>query len=408
MRIIVYEYISGGGYAGQPIPSSVLTEGFGMLRTIVSDFKAAGHEITVFLDERISKLNPPMSADYTVPIIYSHEPATFLANIAKINDAVFIIAPETNHLLQSFADLVEKTNKISLNCDSSSIQNVADKIVLYQILEKNGLPIPKTIVLDVKNDLTKIRQYVPSVLCYPLVFKPADGVGCNGLSIIKEESQIVKAVEKIRNEFLKDHFIIQEYVAGEPASVSLICTKDKALAISLNHQTIKLGTPKEGSSYEGGAVPFNHPLKHDAFAVAEKVVRCFAGFRGYVGVDLVLTKDKVFVVDVNPRLTTSFVGLTRVVNFNIAQAIVNATLKNEIPMKPNIISYACFSKIVTPSPTVSAFHEIAQINEVISPPFPVNEVTCVLVVGIGDSLENAGFQLEEAKKSVLNVISRGE
>ena len=60
MRILVYEHVSGGGYAGQPISPSVLSEGFGMLRTVVSDFKAAGHEVTVLLDARISKLNPPI------------------------------------------------------------------------------------------------------------------------------------------------------------------------------------------------------------------------------------------------------------------------------------------------------------------------------------------------------------
>ena len=43
MKVIVYEYVSGGGYAGQLIPPGVLSEGFGMLRSVVADFKAAGH-----------------------------------------------------------------------------------------------------------------------------------------------------------------------------------------------------------------------------------------------------------------------------------------------------------------------------------------------------------------------------
>ena len=101
LRIIVYEHVSGGGYAQQPIPPSVLSEGFGMLRTVVSDFKAAGHEVTVLLDERLSKLNPPLDADCTVPIFYASEPKRFLSNIAKINDAVYVIAPETGQTLQS-------------------------------------------------------------------------------------------------------------------------------------------------------------------------------------------------------------------------------------------------------------------------------------------------------------------
>ena len=38
-------------------------------------------------------------------------------------------------------------------------------------------------------------------------------------------------------------------------------------------------------------------------------------------------KIRAFVVDVNPRLTTSYVGLRRVANFNVAEAMVNAVLK---------------------------------------------------------------------------------
>jgi predicted ATP-grasp superfamily ATP-dependent carboligase len=112
LKIIVYEYVSGGGYAGQPIPPAFLSEGFGMLRCVVQDFKAAGHEVTVLLDAKTSKLNPPIDADFTLPIFYSYEPERFLKNIAKINEAVFIIAPETDQTLLSLVELVEKTGKI--------------------------------------------------------------------------------------------------------------------------------------------------------------------------------------------------------------------------------------------------------------------------------------------------------
>ncbi len=68
MKILVYEHVSGGGFAGQDISPSVLSEGFGMLRCLVEDFKVAGHEVTVMLDDRLSKLNPLIDADLIVPI----------------------------------------------------------------------------------------------------------------------------------------------------------------------------------------------------------------------------------------------------------------------------------------------------------------------------------------------------
>ena len=186
-----------------------------------------------------------------------------------------------------------KQVKISLNCESSAISKVADKTILYEVLKKNGLPTPKTLVLSVNDEFSQksTRLSKPSY-AYPLIFKPVDGVSCGGLSLVKEEAQVKQAIEKIKAESTEEHFIVQEFIEGEAASVSLLCAKGKAVAISLNHQTVKLGGPEEASSYEGGSVPFDHPLKQEGICIAEKAVGCFAGLRGYVGVDLVLAKDK--------------------------------------------------------------------------------------------------------------------
>jgi len=410
LRLLVYEHMSGGGYAGQPIPLSVLSEGFGMLRSIVSDFKSAGHEVTVLLDARLSKLNPPIVADCTIPVFYPKEAEKSLINAAKINDAVYVIAPETGQTLQSLVELVESTGKVSLNCDARAIQRVADKAVLYETLKKNGLPTPNTVVFNVDEGLAEVKQTIRSKFSYPMVFKPMDGVSCGGLSIVKEGAQVEKAVAKIKTESAGKHFIVQEFIDGESASVSVLCTGDKALAISLNRQNVNVAAPKAVSSYEGGTVPFNHPLKQEAFSIGEKVVESFSGLRGYVGVDLVLVNDKPFVVDVNPRLTTSHVGLCRVATFNVTEAIVNAVLKGKLPTKQEINGFVYFSKVETPKPTVSAFEKAAQIKEVVSPPFPLddNDKACSLVAGQGESLDNSRLRFEEAKKRLLNIISGGK
>src|SRR5208283_427761 len=325
-----------------------------MLRSIVSDFKSAGHEVTVLLDARLSKLNPPIVADCAIPVFYPKEAEKLLVNAAKINDAVYVIAPETGQTLRSLVELVEHIGKVSLNCDASVIQRVADKTVLYETLKKNGLPTPNTVVLNVDGGLAEVKQTIRSKFSYPLVFKPVAGVSCGGLSLVKEDAQVEKAVDKIKAESAGKHFIVQEFIDGEAASVSVLCTGSKALAISLNRQNVKVAVPEACSSYEGGTVPFDHPLKQEALKVGERVVESFPGLRGYVGVDLVLVKDKSFVVDVNPRLTTSYVGLSRVTSFNVAEALVNAVLKGKLPTKQETRGFVYFSKVETPKPTVSA------------------------------------------------------
>jgi hypothetical protein len=406
MKVIVYEHVSGGGYCGQLIPPSFLAEGFAMLRSVVGDFKAAGHTVTVLLDDRLSRLNPPIGADFVVPVSYFNEPQRFLIDIAKINDATYVIAPESGKILQSLVALMEKTEKISLNCESETIAKVGNKAVLYEKLEKTGFLVPKTLVLE---NGTALQQELHK-LSYPLIFKPVDGAGASGLSTVKEFSQVGKALLKIEGESTSKRFIVQEFFEGERVSVSLLSTGKKAMAVSLNKQNMVIAEPDELSSYQGGIVPFEHPREHDAFAVAKKVVELFPGLRGYVGVDLILTENAVFVVDVNPRLTTSFVGLHKVANFNVAEALINSVMSGKLPLKPEVQGVACFSKQEMRSPTNEGYRKALNVAGLLSPPFPLqgNTKSCALVMGYGKDCESACLGLEEAKKQLQDSGSRGE
>ena len=116
-----------------------------MLREIVADFAAAGHEVTVLLDARIAKLHPPLEVFCILPIYLSKESERFLKNIAPINDATYIIAPETGQTLQSLVDLAEQTGKISLNCESKVIKTVADKSCSLREFEEKRFSNTKNI-----------------------------------------------------------------------------------------------------------------------------------------------------------------------------------------------------------------------------------------------------------------------
>jgi predicted ATP-grasp superfamily ATP-dependent carboligase len=406
LKILVYEHVSGGGYAGKDISPSVLSEGFSMLRCLVEDLKTAGHEVTILLDSRLSKLNPPINADCIVPILYPNEPEKFFISISKINDAIYIIAPETGQTLQSLVELSEKTGKRSLNCESHSIGKVADKTVLYEMLQKLGVS-PKTVILNMEDGLIKIKETLKKNLGYPLIVKPADGVSCSGLSIVQDEIQLAQAIKKINSVSTSKRFIAQEFIRGETASVSLLSTGKKAKALTLNKQNVYIATPESKSNYEGGDVPFEHWLKQEAFKIAEKIIEAFSNLKGYVGVDFVFTEHKPFVVDVNPRLTTSYIGLRKVARFNVAEALVNAVLKDTLPTKLENKRFASFSKVEVSKTTITVFQKSTQMNAVVSPPFPINEneKSIALIIGEGATLNDAKMHLEETKKSLHNIIT---
>jgi predicted ATP-grasp superfamily ATP-dependent carboligase len=407
LRLLVYEHVSGGGCADEAISPSVLSEGFGMLRTLISDFKAAGHSVTTMLDARIAKLNPPTGADCVAPVFSSRETQASIQKISEQAEAAYVIAPETDGVLRSIVELVDQTGITSLNCSASAIEKVSNKAGFYDFVKEGELRAPETLTFSVADDLREIKKAVRG--SYPLIFKPANGVSGCGLSVVRNEDHVVGAVGKIRKETSSRQFVAQELIKGAATSVSLLSTGSEAVAISLNRQDVKIETPDVSSRYNGGSVPFDHPLRVKVFEAAEKIVKSFRGLKGYVGVDFVLTEDEAVAIELNPRLTTSYVGLRSVARFNIAQAIVNAVLKHELPTHIQSCDYGCFSKLETPNPSIDALQRNYEMSEVVSPPFPVSEtsVASALIATHGATSKEAEIKCREAKKCVLNTISRG-
>ena len=109
LRILVYEYFSGGGLGDNPLSLSILCEGLGMLRNLISDFKVAGHSVTTILDSRILNLGfSSTRADKIINISCLEELQNIIGNLSKSIDAAYVIAPETNETLQTILKIIKR------------------------------------------------------------------------------------------------------------------------------------------------------------------------------------------------------------------------------------------------------------------------------------------------------------
>jgi predicted ATP-grasp superfamily ATP-dependent carboligase len=123
----------------------------------------------------------------------------------------------------------------------------------------------------------------------------------------------------------QESHIIQQYQVGVAASISMLCHSEKAIVLSCNQQKVAL---KDGQfEYQGSVV--NGMIAHrEAFELlASKIASSLPGLAGFVGVDLIVHPDKdawcYNVLEINPRLTTSYVGLHQACGMNPAQLILD-------------------------------------------------------------------------------------
>lgn len=312
-----------------------------MLWASLADFHAWGDVRTVTtLDARLKNLTGDVAPDYLPvdEIIWvDHEdyPQVFDSLVQKA-DAVLITAPETDGILARLSATCEAQGAPLLGSSSLAVSLAADKAACYRVFQDTGLPIPHTLQTNVG-----LAEAAAGEIGYPLVVKPLDGVGCEGVSLVSNPEMLARALVLLREASQHEEILLQNYLEGTHASVSLLATKEAVVPLSLNGQQVEPGLP---FSYHGGRVPLDHPAKARAFELAQAAVRLIPGLCGYLGVDMVLTAREAYLIEINPRLTTSYIGLRQVLPFNLAQAIWSACKEGTLPGDFVLTGSVSFSK----------------------------------------------------------------
>lgn len=263
-------------------------------------------------------LTPPARAE----VVTITHPSR-LPTVAARADAVWAIAPETRGRLARLTRRLEAGGQRVLGSSAEAIHNCADKLRLLRRLRAAGVPVPATQPLARVVADGRAHPPLAATLPFPLVVKPARGAGCEGVALARSPAELPAALTLAEQAAAGGPVLLQEYVDGLAASVSLLGDGARAVPLAVNRQHVRPGTP---FTYDGGETPLDHPLAGRAVERAQAACAAVPGLRGYVGVDLVLAGVDAVVLEINPRLTTSYLGLRRALDANVAALALEAAL----------------------------------------------------------------------------------
>lgn len=176
-----------------------------------------------------------------------------------------------------------------------------DKIRSRQLFQQNGLLVPKTIVIK------RGEKYSLSKISYPVVVKPNNQGSSIGISIAHNKKELEKEIKS--NFEMTDLILLENYIKGTEVTCAILGNKNpKALPV------IEIVPKTEFFDYEAKyneskcdeIVParISKKLTLEVKKISIKAFKSL-GCKGFARVDMIIDKDKVFVLELNtiPGLT---------------------------------------------------------------------------------------------------------
>ena len=304
LKILVFEYITGGGLNKSELPGSLASEGLLMLQSLVDDLvRVESVHLLIMLDLRMVDRFIAGFADVHI-IKAENDCRQEFIRLMSSCDAVWPIAPESDAILQSLCEEVERSGKILLASVASAVALAGDKWLTYECLKEYSIATVPT---------QKLSDF-----CFSSgewLIKPVDGVGCTDSYVVAGQQDFDATTALLD----KDKYLVQPHIQGDKTSLSCLFKQGQGWLLCANKQHFKL-TDKQ---YHLAGITVNcTPETAKYHGLVNQIARAMPGLWGYVGIDLIETADQILVLEINPRLTTSSVGIHEALGINCARAVL--------------------------------------------------------------------------------------
>ena len=322
MRVFVSEFVCGGAWPQKQLETSLAREGRAMLAALTEDIaQVPGWEVVTTWDARLGDC-PLRDCEARIVDSASDELSLF-RELIRDSDVVWIIAPETNGELLKRALQVQLVNNTEpprssprrfLGASDRAITLASDKLPLAAWLQERGIPTPETFPFN-PVDRQAVRWPEPTII------KRRDGAGSQDMFLVRDGYDLWDARHELGRLNEPETFIQQPFISGKALSVALLISEEgtvlEVMPVAEQHLS-----DDDRFKYRGGRIPADISPKA-AVAVqqlAERACRAVPGLTGYVGCDLVLpdaSPPEPMLIEINPRLTSSYLGYRQLTDDNI-------------------------------------------------------------------------------------------
>ncbi len=290
------EYVTGGGLRDQELPPSLLREGL-LIRDALARDLADLPDVTLVTthDDRL----PAPRRAASVPVCAGRDVWRLWSFCARSAEVAWVIAPETGGVLARLSEACSDAGAMLVGPDAETIRIGSSKRATAARLLARGAPA-----------LPVWRPEEAPPDAGPVVAKPDDGAGC--------EDVVLWPAPPERAAAPRGH-VLQPYEAGEAASLTVLKAGGRTTLLAANRQHVSV----EANAFRFRGVTIGALPDADGSLqrLAGAVTQALPGLNGIFGIDVAIGERGPKVVEVNPRLTTSYAGLREALGQNPAALV---------------------------------------------------------------------------------------
>jgi predicted ATP-grasp superfamily ATP-dependent carboligase len=311
-RIFLYEHLTAGALDAADAAAShhLRAQGEAMRDAVAADLLAdPAFELTIAAPDADEPL--PAGARRACPVP-GEAAVAFVAREAARHDAAWIVAPETDGVLAVLAGAV--SGLAGGVADARRCRWIGCSAGAIALASSKGATVERLATYRVRTPRALERE------AGPWMTKPDDGAGA--LDTRRWPSRAA-ALAHSRH---APRLWAEPWVAGDAFSLALRCGAGGAELLAVNRQHVRCDDAGE-LTFDGVTIDVmarDDARRRTLDALAHAVLRAVPGLRGYVGVDFVWhPAHGPVAIEINPRVTSAYVGLSARLGRNLGAEIVN-------------------------------------------------------------------------------------
>lgn len=289
-NIVIFEYFSSNFKLDIIENDLILKEGLNIVNSLIKCFKQC-RNLNIFV---FRSLKLTFNSLKNVKFLETNEKKDWKYYLKKFDSKeteLILIAPEKSKVNQRIFTEIEKMNFKILCSSLEVIRTFSSKFETFKKLKQLKIPCIETTrnMTDLKGTNSKI------------VTKPDKGAGSENIQLISQK-------ELFKNKITTQSLVFQPFIKGIAGSMTILCANGKGTILSLNkHITKQDGKSlKQVGSIVGGLEYYNEEL----ISLSQSVCSKFPGLFGFIGIDIINDKKNWKVIEINPRFTTTFCGMS--------------------------------------------------------------------------------------------------